>query len=84
LTESGGKPPHREPPDFKAPAVRPGLLFRTISKLPEQDKQASELDETEKVLRVDLPADQQASSPLNPGEEAFHQPAKQSGTKRTS
>src|SRR4029077_7691528 len=34
-----------------------------------------ELNETEKVLRIELPADQQAPAPLNPGEEAFDQPA---------
>ena len=33
------------------------------------------MDEAEEVLRIELPADQQASAPLNPGEEAFDQPA---------
>lgn len=51
------------------------FVLEPISKLPEQDEQASELDEAEKVLRVELPADQQASTPLDPGEEAFDQPA---------
>src|SRR5579862_1293161 len=46
-----------------------------ISKLPEEDEQASELDEAEEVLRVELPSDQEAAAPLNPGEEAFDQPA---------
>jgi hypothetical protein len=34
-------------------------------------EQASELDETEEVLRVELPTDQQMAPPLNPGKEAF-------------
>jgi hypothetical protein len=62
-------------------AARPEANFgieRTlepISKSPEEDEEASELDEAEEVLRIELPADQQASAPLNPGEEAFDQPA---------
>jgi hypothetical protein len=46
-----------------------------ISKLPEEDEPASELHETEEVLRIELPADEQAAAPLNPGEKAFDQPA---------
>jgi hypothetical protein len=34
-------------------------------------EQASELDETEEVLSVELPTDQQMAPPLNPGKEAF-------------
>jgi hypothetical protein len=34
-------------------------------------EQASELDKTEEVLRVELPTDQQMALPLNPGKEAF-------------
>lgn len=63
---------------IRAPTISDSHFGKTpepISKLPEQDEQASELDEAEKVLRVELPADQQASTPLNPGEEAFDQPA---------
>jgi hypothetical protein len=41
--------------------------------LPEEDEQASELHETEEVLRIELPADEQAAAPLNPGEKAFDQ-----------
>src|SRR3954465_1132198 len=52
----------------------PGWL-EPISKSPEEDEEASEVDEAEEVLRIELPADQQASAPLNPGEEAFDQPA---------
>ena len=50
-------------------------LLEPISKLPEEDEQASELDEAEEVLRVELPADQQTTAPLDPSEEAFDQPA---------
>jgi hypothetical protein len=39
--------------------------------LPEQDQQASALDESKEVLRIELPADEQAAAPVNPGEEAF-------------
>jgi hypothetical protein len=34
-------------------------------------EQASEPDETEEVLRVELPTNQQMAPPLNPGKEAF-------------
>lgn len=43
--------------------------FRTYPKLSKQDQQASELAEAEEVLRIELPADQQAPPPLYPGEE---------------
>ncbi len=46
-----------------------------ISKSLEQDSEASELDEAEEVLMIILPADENASLPLNPGEEALYQPS---------
>jgi hypothetical protein len=46
-----------------------------ISKSPEQDNKAGELDETKKVLGMILPADEDATLPLYPGEEALDQPA---------
>ena len=46
-----------------------------ISKSPEEDDEASELDEAEEVLGVILPAHKYAALPLDPGEEAFYQPA---------
>jgi hypothetical protein len=46
-----------------------------ISKSPEKDDEASELDEAEEVLGVILPAHKYAALPLDPGEEAFYQPA---------
>ena len=42
-----------------------------ISKSPEEDDEASELDEAEEVLRVIFPAHKYAALPLDPGEEAF-------------
>jgi hypothetical protein len=43
-------------------------------KSPEEDDEASELDEAEEVLRVIFPAHKYAALPLDPGEEAFYQP----------
>src|ERR1700760_2639893 len=46
-----------------------------ISKSPEEDDQASELDEAEEVLWVILPSDEAATLPLNPCEEALDHPS---------
>jgi hypothetical protein len=46
-----------------------------ISKSSEEDNEAGELDETEEVLGVVLPADQDAALPLYPSEEALDEPA---------
>src|SRR6516165_12579511 len=45
-----------------------------ISKSPEEDDEASELDKAEEVLGVIPPAHKYAALPLDPGEEAFYQP----------
>ena len=45
-----------------------------ISKSPEEDNEAGELDEAEKVVGVVSPADEDATLPLYPGEEALDQP----------
>jgi hypothetical protein len=45
-----------------------------ISKSPEEDNEAGELDEAEKVVGVVFPADEDATLPLYPGEEALDQP----------
>ena len=42
-----------------------------ISKSSEEDNEAGELDKTEEVLSVILPADEDATLPLYPGEEAL-------------
>ena len=46
-----------------------------ISKSPEEDTEASELYETEEVLGVVFPTDEDAALPLNPSKEALHEPA---------
>ena len=46
-----------------------------ISKSSEEDNEAGELDKAEEVLSVVLPADEYATLPLYPGEEALDEPA---------
>jgi hypothetical protein len=46
-----------------------------ISKSPEEDDEAGELDKAEEVLSVVLPADKDATLPLYPGEEPLDEPA---------
>jgi hypothetical protein len=58
---------------LRRPALEAEWL-EPISKSPEEDDEASELDEAEEVLGVILPADKDAALPLDPGEEAFYQP----------
>src|SRR5262249_42936488 len=50
-------------------------LLEPISKSPEQDKEAGELNEPKKICRVILTANEDAALPLYPGEEALDQPA---------
>ena len=45
-----------------------------ISKSSEEDNEAGELHESEEVLGVKLPADQDAALPLDPRKEAFDEP----------
>src|SRR5262249_19708119 len=45
-----------------------------ISKSSEEDNEARELDESEEVLGVILPADEDAALPLDPRKEAFDEP----------
>ena len=42
-----------------------------FSKSPEQDDEASELNEAEEILGIVLPADENAALPLDPGKEAL-------------
>ena len=53
--------------------IRNGL--EPISKSSEEDNEAGELDKAEEVLSVVLPADEDATLPLYPGEEALDEPA---------
>ena len=46
-----------------------------ISKSSEEDNEAGELHKAEEVLSVVLPADEDATLPLYPGEEALDEPA---------
>ena len=46
-----------------------------ISKSPEEDKEAGELNKAQEVLGVVLPADEDSALPLDPGEEALNDPA---------
>jgi hypothetical protein len=50
------------------------VSLEPISKSPEEDNEAGELDEAEKVVGVVFPADEDATLPLYPSEEAFDQP----------
>ena len=50
-------------------------LLEPISKSPEEDNEASELDEAEEVLGVILPPDEDTALPLYPREEALDEPA---------
>ena len=54
---------------------RGGKCLEPVSKSPEEDNEAGELDETEEVLGVVFPPDQDAALPLDPGEEALDEPA---------
>ena len=47
-------------------------MTEPISKSPEEDNQASELDEAEKILWVILPSNEDPTLPLNPCEEPWH------------
>ena len=51
------------------------MCLEPISKLSEQDNEASELDKAEEVLGVEFPADEYAALPLYPGKETLDEPA---------
>ena len=46
-----------------------------ISKSPEEDNEAGELNKAQEVLGVVLPADEDSALPLDPGEKALNEPA---------
>jgi hypothetical protein len=46
-----------------------------ISKSPEEDNEAGELDKAEEILSVVFPSDKDAALPLYPSEEALDEPA---------
>jgi len=69
---AGPNPPSA---DYIMPGCRDAASLEPISKSPEEDDEAGELDKTEEVLCVELPADEDATLPLYPGEEALDEPA---------
>jgi hypothetical protein len=46
-----------------------------ISKSPEEDNEAGELNEAKEILGMVLPADEDSALPLDPSEEALNEPA---------
>ena len=59
-------------------ALGPGdILLEPISKSPEEDNEAGELNEAKEVLWMIFPSDEDPALPLDPGKEAFDQPAPQ-------
>ena len=71
--------PQRRFGALKVPTAAQAVTFRhslePISKSSEEDNEACELDKAEEVLSVVLPADEYATLPLYPGEEALDEPA---------
>jgi hypothetical protein len=51
-----------------------------ISKSPEEDNEASELDKAQEVLPMVLPADEDATPPLNPSKEPLNEPSSHEAT----
>jgi len=50
-------------------------LQEPISKSPEEDSEAGELNKAQEILGIVLPADEDSALPLDPGEEALNGPA---------
>lgn len=75
----GGKELLRDTTDALRNAVRiveaATRCLEPVSKSSEEDNEAGELDKSQEVLGVVLPADQDAPLPLDPGEEALDQPS---------
>jgi hypothetical protein len=61
-------------PDVYTAAKTP-LRLEPISKSPEEDNEAGELNKAQEILGVVLPADEDSALPLDPGEEALNEPA---------
>jgi len=53
------------------------IFLEPISKSPEEDNEAGELNEAKEVLWMIFPSDEDPTLPLDPGEEAFDQTAPQ-------
>jgi Tripartite tricarboxylate transporter family receptor len=52
-----------------------GYTLEPISKSPEKDNEAGELNKAQEILGIVLPADEDPALPLNPSEEALDEPA---------
>ena len=50
------------------------ILLEPISKSPEEDNEAGELNEAQEILGMVLPADEDSALPLDPSEEALNEP----------
>jgi hypothetical protein len=66
--------PVREHP-VGAHISRTDTRLEPISKSPEEDNEAGELNKAQEVLGVVLPANEDPALPLKPGEEALDEPA---------
>jgi hypothetical protein len=53
----------------------PRWSLEPISKSPEKDNEAGELNKAQEILGIVLPADEDSALPLDPGEEALNEPA---------
>jgi hypothetical protein len=82
----GRSPPSRAGKQKKSGACVWVGFWRTlawlepISKSPEEDNKAGELDKTQEVLCVVLPADEDPTLPLNPSKEALNEPSSHEST----
>src|SRR5207247_1093616 len=56
------------------PRLSDSVRLEPISKSPEEDNKAGELDKAEEVLGVVLPADEDATLPLYPSEKTLDEP----------
>src|SRR6516225_4156025 len=53
----------------------PDMCLEPISKSPEEDNEAGELNKAQEILGIVLPSDEDSALPLDPGEEALNEPA---------
>jgi len=51
------------------------IVLEPISKSPEEDNEAGELNKAQEILGMVLPADEDSALPLDPSEEALNEPA---------
>ena len=56
------------------------VVLEPISKSPEEDNEAGELNKAQEVLRMVFPADEDATLPLKPSKEALNEPSSHEAT----